>query len=154
LRRPCDRSKSAFLHKARRPYQRPEDHQHWLHFVDRGETYIVDRLRGLVDGNDGSRATQVGRESQGPHKLEGSGRIEASRGVVPALDWTLTQGGLGDTDPLALTTTDTTDEVVANRGIQSMGQAERGHDDVSHMRRILLAGDAWNSVAWSPRCAT
>ena len=39
---------------------------------------LVQRLSSLVDGNDGSRVEDVGRDAQGFHKLESSAGVEAS----------------------------------------------------------------------------
>ena len=39
---------------------------------------LVQRLPSLVDGNDGSRVEDVGRDAQGLDKLESSARVETS----------------------------------------------------------------------------
>ena len=107
---------------------------------------VVDALRGLVDGQAGGGAVELGRQAQGAAELEGVGAVEAAGAVVPALQRAAAERGLGDADALALAAADAAHEVVADLGVLGVAQAERGHDHVLHVLGVHVTADAREAV--------
>lgn len=108
-------------------------------------TYIVRRLRRLINRHRSSNAHKISLQSQIPTKIDRIPTIQSSRRVIPALQLCACKRSLSDTNALPLTTAYTAHKVAANTGIDRVADAEDGHHDIAHhgvgLRTVYAAGD-------------
>lgn len=109
-------------------------------------THVVGKLTGLVQGHHGTSPTKLSSKPERLDELERRCTVETTRTVVPALNGTLVEDGLGNTNSLPLTSTDTSDEVVANLGVDGPSNAKHGHDGIAQMLRVFMSRGARYSV--------
>lgn len=103
---------------------------------------VVRGLRGLVDRDTCCAAEELRLQPQGLAKLNSVCRVKSSSRVVPALQRCPRKSGLRDGHTLPLSTRDTTDVLVSDAGVDSVGDTEHGHDDIPDVVREERFGDA------------
>lgn len=77
-----------------------------LAFIEDGDLVetVVSGLRSLVDGDGGGDADVVGVQTEIFAEFDGVGRVETTGGVVPALERSAGEGGLGNSYSFSLAT--------------------------------------------------
>jgi hypothetical protein len=115
----------------------------------------------LVDCYGGCGTEKVRREAKVPTELDGVRRVQTASGVVPTLKRSIRECDLGDCDSLpsgssahdavydSLSSRDSSDKVVPDLGIDSVGDTEDGHDRVTHESSIIRPRDTVWWYTWS-----
>lgn len=111
---------------------------------------VVGGLGRLVDGHAGGVVEQLRLQAQRLAELDGVGRVETSGGVVPALQGSTRQGGLGDGDTLALTARHTSNVLVADARVDGVGNAKHGHDNIAQMGGKGIPAEALGEIPGLP----
>ena len=113
--------------------------------------HVVGCLRSLVDSDHSRGSAKLGGEAQSLAELDGVGRVQTTRTVVPSLERSSTECCLGNGHTLALTTGDTANEIVTDHGVDSVADAECRHHHVTHVLRVDLSAHAAWDVPWGSR---
>jgi len=108
---------------------------------------VVSTLRCLVDRNAGGASKKFGLQPQVANELDSIGAVQASGTVIPALERSARERGLGDSDTLSLTSRDTTDVLVSDTGVDSVADAEQCHDNIPEVVGKKVLGDTIGDLA-------
>lgn len=122
---------------------------------------VVGGLRSLVDCYGGCGTEKVRREAKVPTELNGVGRVQTASRVVPALERSIRESDLGDCDSLpsgssahdgvydSLSSRDSSDKVVPDLGVDSVGDTKDGHHRIAHESSIFCPRDTIGRFTWS-----
>jgi len=99
---------------------------------------VVDGLAGLVHSDGVGVGANVGRHSQGVHKLQRAGRVQATSTVVPRRDGRSRNHHLGNADTLPLAARHAADVIVADLGVVRVRQPKHGHVHPGDVLAVLI----------------
>ena len=109
----------------------------------------VDALTGLVEGDEGGLAEDVGHDPQRLDEIQGGTGVQASSGIVPGLNAGTCGHHLCDRHSLSFTAADTANERIADECLLGMGDIEHAEKEISDIIDECLALDARKTPIWA-----
>jgi hypothetical protein len=117
----------------------------------REKTCLVSWLRRLIHGDDGCISAQFCGHLYHFAKLKSCGTVKTSRAVIPTLDRAHAKRRFSNADTFTLTTTNASDPVTTNLGVDRMSDTKDGHDHITEVLSVYYTANTRESVGWGSR---